>query len=274
MDNFEKMGNNNTGEFKQFMDKNLINNQNLFEEEINILKQSQQYLNDRNDNNGNDLSFKNEEENIIKDNNDIKNKVKMDIKINKIMNNKMRTKNNNISSKKNLKIENENSINKKDVNDDIQRSLYKDNKDFIDDINIKKTSQILTTNISTNEKINYNSIKINEDEQIEKKLNKNSFRKNDNNYKEFQDNSDDIKANSELSVSHNEEYQFTTFDNNNNSKIDNKQIPFNIEGRNNYVDLKNSQFINSDNNQNNSNLFMSQTKSLLSEYVEDLDVIK
>jgi hypothetical protein len=256
------------------MDKNLINNQNLFEEEIDILKQSQQYLNDRNDNNGNDLSFKNEEENIIKDNNDIKNKVKMDIKINKIMNNKMRTKNNNVSSKKNLKIENENSINKKDVNDDIQRSLYKDNKDFIDDINIKKASQILTTNISTNEKINYNSIKINEDEQIEKKLNINSFRKNDNNYKEFQDNSDDIKANSELSVSHNEEYQFTTFDNNNNSKIDNKQIPLNIEGRNNYVDLKNSQFINSDNNQNNSNLFMSQTKSLLSEYVEDLDVIK
>jgi hypothetical protein len=274
MDNFEKMGNNSTGEFKQFLDKNMINNQNLFEEEINILKQSQQYLNDRNDNNENDLSFKNEETNIIKDNNAIKDQVKMDIKINKIMNNKIRAKNNNVNSKKNLKIENENSIDNKDMNDDFQRSLYKNSNDFIDDINIKRTSQILTTNISTNEKINYNNIKINEDEQIEKKLNLNSFRKNDNNYNKFQDNNDDIKTNSELSLSHNEVYQFTTFDNNNNSKIDNKQIPFNIENRNYYTDLKNSQFISSDINQNNNNLFMSQTKSLLSEYVEDLDVIK
>ena len=274
MDNFEKMGNSNTGEFKQFLDKNMKNNQNLFEEEINILKQSQQYLNDASDNNENDLSIKSEESNIIKDNSDIKNQVKMDIKINNIMNKNKRTKNSNVNSKKNLKIEKENSINNKDVNDDIQSSLYKNKNDFIDDINIKRTSQILTTNVTTNEKINYNNIKINEDEQIEKKLNLNSFRKSDNNNNKFQENNDDIKTNSELSVSHNEEYQFTTFDNHNNSKIDNKQIPFKIEDRNNYADLKNEQFISSDNNQNNTNLFMSQTKSLLSEYVEDLDVIK
>ena len=274
MDNFEKMGNSNTGEFKQFLDGNMKNNQNLFEEEINILKQSQQYLNDASDNNDNDLSIKSEESNIIKDNSAIKNQVKMDIKINNIMNKNNRAKNSNVNSKKNLKIEKENSINNKDVNNDIQSSLYKNKNDFIDDINIKRTSQILTTNVTTNEKINYNNIKINEDEQIEKKLNLNSFRKSDNNYNKFQENNDDIKKNSELSVSHNEEYQFTTFDNHDNSKIDNKQIPFNIEDRNNYADLKNLQFISSDNNQNNTNLFMSQTKSLLSEYVEDLDVIK
>lgn len=274
MDNFEKMGNSNTGEFKQFLDGNMKNNQNLFEEEINILKQSQQYLNDASDNNDNDLSIKSEESNIIKDNSAIKNQVKMDIKINNIMNKNNRAKNSNVNSKKNLKIEKENSINNKDVNNDIQSSLYKNKNDFIDDINIKRTSQILTTNVTTNEKINYNNIKINEDEQIEKKLNLNSFRKSDNNYNKFQENNDDIKTNSELSVSHNEEYQFTTFDNHDNSKIDNKQIPFNIEDRNNYADLKNLQFISSDNNQNNTNLFMSQTKSLLSEYVEDLDVIK
>ncbi len=274
MDNFEKMGNSNTGEFKQFLDGNMKNNQNLFEEEINILKQSQQYLNDASDNNDNDLSIKSEESNIIKDNSAIKNQVKMDIKINNIMNKNNRAKNSNVNSKKNLKIEKENSINNKDVNNDIQSSLYKNKNDFIDDINIKRTSQILTTNVTTNEKINYNNIKINEDEQIEKKLNLNSFRKSDNNYNKFQENNDDIKTNSELSVSHNEEYQFTTFDNHDNSKIDNKQIPFNIEDRNNYADLKNIQFISSDNNQNNTNLFMSQTKSLLSEYVEDLDVIK
>lgn len=274
MDNFEKMGNSNTGEFKQFLDGNMKNNQNLFEEEINILKQSQQYLNDTSDNNDNDLSIKSEESNIIKDNSAIKNQVKMDIKINNIMNKNNRAKNSNVNSKKNLKIEKENSINNKDVNNDIQSSLYKNKNDFIDDINIKRTSQILTTNVTTNEKINYNNIKINEDEQIEKKLNLNSFRKSDNNYNKFQENNDDIKTNSELSVSHNEEYQFTTFDNHDNSKIDNKQIPFNIEDRNNYADLKNIQFISSDNNQNNTNLFMSQTKSLLSEYVEDLDVIK
>ena len=274
MDNFEKMGNNSTGEFKQFLDKNMVNNQKLFEEEINILKQSQQYLNDRDDYKENDLSFENEETKIIKDNSAIKNQVKMDIKINNIMNKNNRMKNSNINSKKNLKIEKENNINNKEVNGEIERSLYKNNNDFIDDINIKRTSQILSTNITTNEKMNYNDIKINEDEQIEKKLNLNSFRKNDNNYNRFQENNDDIKTNSELSVSHNEEYQFTTFDNNNNSKIDNKQIPFNIENRNYYTDLKNSQFISSDNNQNNNNLFMSQTKSLLSEYVEDLDVIK
>lgn len=274
MDNFEKMGNSNTGEFKQFLDGNMKNNQNLFEEEINILKQSQQYLNDASDNNDNDLSIKSEESNIIKDNSAIKNQVKMDIKINNIMNKNNRAKNSNVNSKKNLKIEKENSINNKDVNNDIQSSLYKNKNDFIDNINIKRTSQILTTNVTTNEKINYNNIKINEDEQIEKKLNLNSFRKSDNNYNKFQENNDDIKTNSELSVSHNEEYQFTTFDNHDNSKIDNKQIPFNIEDRNNYADLKNIQFISSDNNQNNTNLFMSQTKSLLSEYVEDLDVIK
>lgn len=268
MDNFEKMGNNSTGKFKQFLEKNMINNQNIFEEELDILKQSQQYLNDRNDYNENVLSIKNEETNL-KDNNAIKNQVKMDIKINNIMNKNNRAKNSNMNSKKNLKITKDNIINSKDVNDDIQSSLYKNNNDFIDDINIKRTSQILTTNLSTKEKSTYNNIKINDDEQIEKKLNINSFRKNDANYNKFQENNDDIKTNSELSVSHNEEYPFTNSDNNNNLKIDRKQKPFNIETRNNNVDLKNSQFISSDNN-----LFMSQTKSLLSEYVEDLDVIE
>ena len=38
MDNFEKMGNNSTGEFKQFLDKNMVNNQKLFEEEINFFQ--------------------------------------------------------------------------------------------------------------------------------------------------------------------------------------------------------------------------------------------
>lgn len=267
MDNFEKMGNNSTEEFKQFLDKNLANNQNLFEEEINILKQSQQYLNDTSANNDNDLSIKNEETNIIKDNNDIKNQVKMDLKINNIIN-KVRTKNNNIKSKKSLKIEKESNINTTGANEDIQSNLY--NKDFIDDINIKRTSQILTTNNTTNEKMN-NNIKINENEQIEKKMSSKTFRKNDYDYNKFQENNDDIKTSRELSVNHKEDYPFATFDNF-NSKIDSKERPFNLEDRDN-AELKNSQFNNSDNN-NNNNLYMSQAKSLLSEYVEDLDVIK
>jgi hypothetical protein len=161
MDNFEKMGNNSTGEFKQFLDKNMVNNQKLFEEEINILKQSQQYLNDRDDYKENDLSFENEETKIIKDNSAIKNQVKMDIKINNIMNKNNRMKNSNINSKKNLKIEKENNINNKEVNGEIERSLYKNNNDFIDDINIKRTSQILSTNITTNRTNSSKSVSVN-----------------------------------------------------------------------------------------------------------------
>ena len=49
MDNMEKIGSNYSYKYQKIFDKNTIENDNMFEEEMNILKESQKYLDENND---------------------------------------------------------------------------------------------------------------------------------------------------------------------------------------------------------------------------------
>ena len=117
---------------------------------------------------------------------------------------------------------------------------------------------------------------------IQNKLNNNSnnnnsvktFIKYDNNSNKYPDNNDDIKTSREI-LTFQKHNSFLNNDNNDikEGNIYTKDIPLDINyKKNNFVEPQKAESNNSVNNQNTS--IKSQTKSLLSEYVEDLDIMQ
>ena len=251
MDNMEKIGINNNEQFKILFDKNknIFNNQNLLKEEIDILKQSQKYFNSED----NDNEAKNNVKNGVKN----KGQNNMGKVFNKDMKNKI-----------------SNSINKK--NHYVSKSSAQLNRtnDFINDIIIKKNKERI--NIDEND-INTTYMNNNAQNNLYKNSNYSSnnktFIKYDNNSNKFLDNIDDIKTSREILTSQNH----NSILNNDNNDIQEGKIyptdnPLDINYKNNnFSEPQKAESNNSDNNQNT--LFKSQAKSLLSEYVEDIDII-
>ena len=327
MDNMEKMGSNNSknGEnFKNLYYKN--SNDNLFEEELSILKQSQKYLIDdenkkeyykidsKNDNalntfqnsnienNYDDINKNNKdkERNNSKKNENIlnKNKTSKNNKLNEV-NNSSFIKNEIIVKRNKESIEQQNDTNNKISN----KNLY--NNDLTDDIN-KEKLPFKNANLSAhliNTGLNKNTKK---EKNIKNKdtVNENNSEKNNNRIR-FENLDDDIKIQNKLFISedsNNEKNRNTTnyfyhYNNNDiindghmystdgkvNVKHNDNIIIDNIEKNNNekeYINTDNSNKemnlykISSVNNDDNNILFHSQAKSLLSEYVEDLEVLQ
>lgn len=251
IDNMEKIGINNNEQFKILFDKNknIFNNQNLLKEEIDILKQSQKYFNSEDNDN------------------EVKNNVKNGVK-NKGQNNMGKVFN------KDMKNKISNNINKK--NHYVSKSSAQLNRtnDFINDIIIKKNKERI--NIDEND-INTTYKNNNAQNNLYKNSNYSSnnktFIKYDNNSNKFLDNIDDIKTSREILTSQNH----NSILNNDNNDIQEGKIypidnPLDINYKNNnFAEPQKAESNNSDNNQNT--LFKSQAKSLLSEYVEDIDII-
>ena len=327
MDNMEKMGSNNSknGEnFKNLYYKN--SNDNLFEEELSILKQSQKYLIDdenekeyykidsKNDNALNTLQNSNIENNyddINKNNKDKernnskknenilnKNKTSKNNKLNEV-NNSSFIKNEIIVKRNKESIEQQNDTNNKISN----KNLY--NNDLTDDIN-KEKLPFKNANLSAhliNTGLNKNTKK---EKNIKNKdtVNENNSEKNNNRIR-FENLDDDIKIQNKLFISedsNNEKNRNTTnyFYHYNNNDIINDGHMYSTDGKvnvkhndniiidNNEKNNNEKEYINTDNsnkemnlykissvnNDDNNILFHSQAKSLLSEYVEDLEVLQ
>ena len=325
MDNMEKMGSNNSknGEnFKNLYYKN--SNDNLFEEELSILKQSQKYLiDDENEKENYILDTKNavlntfqnsDKENnyddINKNNNDKergnskinknilnKNKINKNNKINEV-NNSSFINNEIIVKRSKESIEQQNNINNKISN----KNLY--NNNLTDDINKEKLS-LKNTNMSAhllNTGLNKN---IKKEKNIKNKDSVNEYNTEKNNNRiRFENLDDDIKMQNKLFISEDSNNEKNRYTNNyfyhyNNNDIINDDHMYSTDGK---VNIKNNGNIKIDNNEKNNNekeyintnisnkemnlykissvhnddnnMLQSQAKSLLSEYVEDLEVLQ
>ena len=253
MDNMEKMGSNNNEQINKLLfdkNKNIFNNQNLLKEEKDILKQTKKYINDECNDNG--------AKNNIKKGVKIKGQDNMD----KVFIKDIRNKISNIMNKKNHYASKSSSqLNK--INAFKNDFIIKKNKEGINiDENDIKNSHMNNNNpnkLSNNNNYN-NSVK--------------AFIKYDNNSNKYPDNIDDIKTSGEILTSQNH----NSFLNNDNNDIQEgniypKDILSDINYKNNtFVEPQKTESNNSDNNQNT--LIKSQAKSLLSDYVEDLDIIQ
>jgi len=149
MDNMEKIGSNSTNKYKNIFDKKTIENDNFFEEEKNIIKDSQKYLDENDDikeykkvenfEENESINNDNDNEDIIKKNNITNNinsepvKNQFNLKKNKNQREKNSLINNDIVVKRNKEsFENENNLNKqKEI-----KNIY--NSSLNDDINNEK----------------------------------------------------------------------------------------------------------------------------------------
>ena len=295
MDNMEKIGSNTSNKYKKLFDnKNTIENDNFFEEENNILQSSQNYIDKIND-----IKDHNTMEKLI-DNETINNENEDIIKLNPNKNKRERNSliNNDFVVKRNKEsVENENNLNNikiynSSLNDDINQeknSFSKNNK-----LNISKEK---TKNMRKNKilKRNYN-------------FNSQAYTEGNNTNNKFNETDEDIKIeNKTLNILKHKKFQFqndidinddsvkkdylnntdgrinikknTTFENIKNKLYNNKndyeELELNTNKNNisntNNINLYNTSDINAD---ENNNLLNSNTKSQLSEYVEDLDVIQ
>ena len=325
MDNMEKMGSNNSknGEnFKNLYYKN--SNDNLFEEELSILKQSQKYLiDDENEkenyildtknavlNTFQNSDIENNYDDINKNNNDKergnskinknilnKNKINKNNKINEV-NNSSFINNEIIVKRSKESIEQQNNINNKISN----KNLY--NNNLTDDINKEKLS-LKNTNMSAhllNTGLNKN---IKKEKNIKNKDSVNEYNTEKNNNRiRFENLDDDIKMQNKLFISEDSNNEKNRYTNNyfyhyNNNDIINDDHMYSTDGK---VNIKNNGNIKIDNNEKNNNekeyintnisnkemnlykissvhnddnnMLQSQAKSLLSEYVEDLEVLQ
>ena len=303
MNNMEKADNNNTEILKTS-----INNQNkeILEDEMNVLERSQKYIDD-------DFNNK-KEKNIIEEEKNNLTSLNVDRKFNIIKNilnkeNKIDKKINN-DIQKNIKIKENNKI----IHNDIIIKKNKETASSEDDINSfnnnarnnmsRNINKNLINNNSTedisNNKNNFTNLKIDlrlkenksnvkKAEKIEKKLNSKSYTINEEKKYELADRSDDIKVNNISIMSDNKnkgifshtmdenlniKYKFDNINLEQNNKIfsidgnNESQMNSKINYSNKVIDTYNS------NNISSNTLFNSQAKSLLSEYVEDLDVIE
>ena len=325
MDNMEKMGSNNSKNGENL--KNLYyktSNDNLFDEELTILKQSQKYL----------VDDENEKENyIVNTKNDVLNTQNSNIENNYDDINKNNNDNERGNSKINKNILNKNKINKNNKLNEINNSSFinneiivKRNKESIEqqnDINNKISNKNLYNNNLTDdinkEKLSLKNINLSA-HLVNTRLNKNAkkqknIKNNDtvneynteknNNRIRFENLDDDIKMQNKLFISEDSNNEKNRYTNNyfyhyNNNDIINDDHMYSTDGK---VNIKYNDNIKIDNNEKNNSekeyintntsnkemnlyktssvhnddnniLYQSQAKSLLSEYVEDLEVLQ
>ena len=308
MDNMEKMGSDSTNKYKNiFNNKKTIENDNLFEEEMNILKDSQKYLDENNEIqnfNNNEIFMENDNININNDKKDlIKNQIKSNKnkrEINSIINNDIVVKRNkeSVDIEQNIirKIKN-NKLFNNSINGDINNEkISKQKMNISNSYSNKNTETNVKKNKLKNRNYNFNSqsftegnnltqnkfTEMDEDIKIENKtLNqegKHKILKINNDF-----NIDDEKTNflyntdGRMYIKSKKNEMFDKLDNkeynNDKNNYEEKEFDKNINFTNsNNFDLYNANNINT--NENNNLLVNSQNKSQLSEYVEDLDVIQ
>ena len=306
MDNMEKIGSNTSYKYQKIFDKNTIENDNMFDEEMNILKDSQKYLDEKND-----TKEMNKKENSIdknyvnidndnEDNNDNEYYFKNQYKINKNKREINSIIDNDIIVKRNKEsLDLQNNLNKKNnLNSTDTHGITKEKISFhkIDISNLIKTRDKYHKNKVKNRNYNYNSqsftdgnitpnkfTELDEDIKIENKtLNQNNYHKNLIFNNDFNFNEDRGRKN----------YLYNTdgrvsrknIKSENFGKIRNKFVKDDNEyDKNGYKTNNDNTYSNNLNiyNTNNINpdginnlLKISTTKSQLSEYVEDLDVIE
>ena len=303
MNNMEKADNNNTEILKTS-----INNQNkeILEDEMNVLERSQKYIDDDFNNKKEKNIIEEEKNNLTSLNVDrkfniIKNILNKENKIDKKINNDIQK---NIKIKENNKIIHNDIIIKKnketassedDINsfnnnarNNMSRNINKNliNNNSTEDISNNKNN---FTNLKIDLRLKENKLNVKKAEKIEKKLNSKSYTINEEKKYELADRSDDIKVNNISIMSDNKnkgifshtmdenlniKYKFDNINLEQNNKIfsidgnNESQMNSKINYSNKVIDTYNS------NNISSNTLFNSQAKSLLSEYVEDLDVIE
>ena len=306
MDNMEKIGSNTSYKYQKIFDKNTIENDNMFDEEMNILKDSQKYLNEKNDTKEMNKKENSIDKNYInidndnEDNNDNEYYFKNQYKINKNKREINSIIDNDIIVKRNKEsLDLQNNLNKKNnLNSTDTHGITKEKISFhkIDISNLIKTRDKYHKNKVKNRNYNYNSqsftdgnitpnkfTELDEDIKIENKtLNQNIYHKNLIFNNDFNFNEDRGRKN----------YLYNTdgrvsrknIKSENFGKIRNKFVKDDNEyDKNGYKTNNDNTYSNNLNiyNTNNINpdginnlLKISTTKSQLSEYVEDLDVIE
>ena len=306
MDNMEKIGSNTSYKYQKIFDKNTIENDNMFDEEMNILKDSQKYLDEKNDTKEMNKKENSIDKNYInidndnEDNNDNEYYFKNQYKINKNKREINSIIDNDIIVKRNKEsLDLQNNLNKKNnLNSTDTHGITKEKISFhkIDISNLIKTRDKYHKNKVKNRNYNYNSqsftdgnitpnkfTELDEDIKIENKtLNQNNYHKNLIFNNDFNFNEDRGRKN----------YLYNTdgrvsrknIKSENFGKIRNKFVKDDNEyDKNGYKTNNDNTYSNNLNiyNTNNINpdginnlLKISTTKSQLSEYVEDLDVIE
>ena len=306
MDNMEKIGSNTSYKYQKIFDKNTIENDNMFDEEMNILKDSQKYLDEKNDTKEMNKKENSIDKNYInidndnEDNNDNEYYFKNQYKINK---------------------------NKREINSIIDNDIIvKRNKESLDlqnNLNKKNNPNSTDTHGITKEKISFHKIDISNLIKTRDKYHKNKVKNRNYNYNsqsftdgnitpnKFTELDEDIKIeNKTLNQNINHKNLIFNNDFNFNEDRGRKNCLYNTDGRVSRKNIKSENFgkirnkfvkddneydkngykTNNDNtysnnlniyNTNNINpdginnlLKISTTKSQLSEYVEDLDVIE
>jgi hypothetical protein len=302
MNNMEKADNNNTEILKTS-----INSQNkeILEEEMSVLERSQRYIDDFNNKKEKNVMEEEEKNNITSLKvepkfNIIKNILNKENKNDKIINNDIQK---NIKTKENnTVIHNDIIIKKNKETASSEDDINSFNNNPKNNININKNlTKNLKNNNSSEDIRNFRNVKLDlrpkenksnfkKDVQIQNKLKFNSYTINEEKKYELEDISDDIKVNNNRSILSNNKNKgiFSQAINENlNIKKNVDNLNFEQNNRNFSIDGNNESQKNSKINYSNkvldtynsntissNTLFNSQAKSLLSEYVEDLDVIE
>ena len=308
MDNMEKIGSNSSYKYQKIFDKNTIENENMLEEEMNILKESQKYLDENNDikvldNKENSIekkyiNFENENNNENDNEYYFKNQYNLNKnkrEINSIINNDIIVKRN----KESFDLQHNLNKNNRSFNTEIINNIKKDKISFhkidISNVNKKKEKNNKKNKLKNrNYNYNYNSqsftdgnisknrfLELDEDIKLENKtLNQNINHKNIMFNKDFNEISDrknylyntDGRANRKNIKNENFGIIKNKFDNDDNNYDEDDYRTNDNNTNSNNLNYNNTNNINPD--ENNNLLKYSQTKSQLSEYVEDLDVIE
>ena len=299
MDNMEKIGSNSSYKYQKIFEdnKNVIENDNMFENEMNILKESQKYLDDDN----NDIKQRNKNEKSIE-----KNYININIDNENDNDNEdyFNNKDNLNKNKREINtiINNDIVVKRNKESLDFQHNLNKKNKSFNTDLRANKKKD----NISFHKIDISNSIKGKKKYHDKKQLkyrnynyNSQSFTEGNLSQNKFTELDEDIKIENKTlnqNINHRNLIFNNDFNFNDEIDIDKKDFLYNTDGRDNRknekLEMMKNKFNNDDNNfeeSNNLNFYNtniinaneninllknSQTKSQLSDYVEDLDVIQ
>ena len=339
MNNMDKIDGNNSSKFKIFFEKSRMDNRQLLEEEMSILKQSQKFIDDEEDEQC-DKNYENNKETensnfvsleITEDADNIREVIKKGNN-ESVSNNEEKNNVSNINQLNEISsiINNEIIVKKSkgSINDDdistISSNLIRSknfkkkifNNNFMEDVNNLKAPILSNTfykNMPLNLGFNSNRIKeIKSKNKSSKKYDKNLKLKSlttvENKKINFHDRFDGIKMKKLKLSDHNNmhikniltkreinvknerhlytmdgklnlknNFTNTTLEQSKNNysseETDNNQMNEDMSYENKALDSYNSNTIESGNNNNSNALLYSQAKSLLSEYVEDLDVI-
>ena len=168
MDNMEKMGSNSTNKYKNIFNKDSIGNENLLEEDMEILKDSQKYIEENtdikfNNNSINDINDNSNESDSIKDNNEdiVKNNIKENKFKNSNLNNNQYKKNNNPlimndlvikKNKESIDIEQKFNLNNKSNKNRIKEKILFNKNLNNDDIDNEKNLKSKTNKSNSNER--------------------------------------------------------------------------------------------------------------------------